>query len=192
MRHLPKPLFLSSIAIVGALVLALTGASGRVQAAAQAAQGAAPARKKVLFLTYPGVGAPGSHGHASLPPAEKMSVEWGKAAGFDVTTLKGYEPGVGKQDLSFFTPAYLNQFDGLMMMANGDIGMTPVQKKAIVDFLSRNLRRRSHLKSNCRRRLQRRRVPPTPPCASATGLGSQLSERHRVRVLSPLRGVPGD
>ena len=53
----------------------------------------------------------------------------------DVTTLKGYEPGVGKQDLSFFTPAYLNQFDGLMIMANGDIGMTPVQKKAIVDFV---------------------------------------------------------
>lgn len=95
----------------------------------------AVARKKVLFLTYPGVGSPGSHGHASLPAAEAQAVEYGKAAGFDVTTLKGYEPGVGKQDLSFFTPAYLNQFDGLMMMANGDIGLTAVQKKAIVDFV---------------------------------------------------------
>ena len=66
-------------------------------AQAQPAPGAA--RKKVLFLTYPGVGSPGSHGHASLPAAEAQAVEYGKAAGFDVTTLKGYEPGVGKQDL---------------------------------------------------------------------------------------------
>jgi type 1 glutamine amidotransferase len=89
----------------------------------------------VLFLTYPGVGAPGSHGHPSLVPAEEQAVLYGKAGGFEVTTLKGYEPGVGKQDLTFFTPAYLSQFDALMMMANGDIGMTAVQKKAIVDFV---------------------------------------------------------
>jgi len=95
----------------------------------------AAANKKVLIFTYPGVGAPGSHGHASLPAAEEKTGEWGKANGFEVTALKGYEPGVGKQDLSFFTPAYLNQFDGLIMMANGDIGLTPVQKKAIVDFV---------------------------------------------------------
>jgi hypothetical protein len=101
----------------------------------QAQQARATAPRKVLFLTYPGVGAPGSHGHASLPAAEEQAVAYGKAGGFEVTTLKGYEPGVGKQDLTFFTPAYLSQFDGLMMMANGDIGMTPVQKKAIVDFV---------------------------------------------------------
>ena len=99
----------------------------------QAQQGAA--RKKILFLTYPGVGAPGSHGHPSLPAAEEQATAFGKSGGFDVTTLKGYEPGVGKQDLTFFTADYLNQFDGLMVMANGDIGMTPVQKKAIVDFV---------------------------------------------------------
>lgn len=98
-------------------------------------QRAAGAPKKILFLTYPGVGAPGSHGHPSLPAAEEQAVVYGKYGGFDVTTLKGYEPGVGKQDLTFFTPAYLAQFDGLMMMANGDIGMTAVQKKAIVDFV---------------------------------------------------------
>ncbi len=71
----------------------------------RAEQPPAAARKKVLFRTYPGVGAPGSHGHASLKPAEEQAVEYGKAGGFDVTTLKGYEPGVGRQDLSFFTPA---------------------------------------------------------------------------------------
>jgi len=100
-----------------------------------AQQPRAAANKKVLIFTYPGVGGPGSHGHASLPAAEEKTGEWGKANGFDVTALKGYEPGVGKQDLSFFTPAYLNQFDGLIMMANGDIGLTQVQKKAIVDFV---------------------------------------------------------
>src|SRR5688572_9952437 len=118
------------------LVLAFIAAVSHVMSLGiLAQQGRADARKKVLFLTYPGVGAPGSHGHPSLPAAEEQAVEYGKAAGFDVTTLKGYEPGVGKQDLTFFTPAYLNQFDGLMMMANGDIGLTTVQKKAIVDFV---------------------------------------------------------
>ena len=38
-------------------------------------QGAAGAPKKILFLTYPGVGAPGSHGHASLPAAEEQAVD---------------------------------------------------------------------------------------------------------------------
>jgi type 1 glutamine amidotransferase len=113
------------------LLLGLAIAAGT---SSHAQQGGA-VRKKVLIFTYPGVGAPGSHGHASLPPAEEQTVIWGKTAGFDVTALKGYEPGVGNQDLSFFTPAYLNQFDGLIMMANGDIGLTPVQKKAIVDFV---------------------------------------------------------
>jgi type 1 glutamine amidotransferase len=129
MRHVtlsPIPLLALAFVTAGSFAVSL-------DLSAQDARGAA--RKKVLFLTYPGVGAPGSHGHASLPAAEQQAVEYGKAAGFDVTTLKGYEPGVGKQDLTFFTPAYLNQFDGLMMMANGDIGMTAVQKKAIVDFV---------------------------------------------------------
>jgi hypothetical protein len=130
MRHIIRPVtfplfVLASIVAVSSVISPGIGAQ----------QPRAAARKKVLFLTYPGVGAPGSHGHASLPAAEEQTVEYGKAAGFDVTTLKGYEPGVGKQDLSFFNVSYLNQFDGLMMMANGDIGMTPVQKKAIVDFV---------------------------------------------------------
>lgn len=130
MRHVTRPVTMAF------LVLAVAAAVTAVTSVHIEAQGAgAGARKKVLFLTYPGVGAPGSHGHASLPAAEQHAVEYGKAGGFDVITLKGYEPGVGKQDLTFFTPAYLNQFDGLMMMANGDIGLTAVQKKAIVDFV---------------------------------------------------------
>jgi type 1 glutamine amidotransferase len=130
MRHVTKPLPLL------ALALSLTVAvCSMMSLRIHAQQTRGDVRKKLVFLTYPGVGAPGSHGHASLPAAEQQAVEYGKAAGFDVTTLKGYEPGVGKQDLSFLTAAYLAQFDGIMMMANGDIGMTPVQKKAIVDFV---------------------------------------------------------
>jgi hypothetical protein len=98
----------SSIPRVLALVIVAASVS-RMLAAQEARAGV---RKKVLFLTYPGVGAPGSHGHASLPAAEQQAVEYGKTGGFDVTTLKGNEPGVGKQDLTFFTPAYLKQFDG--------------------------------------------------------------------------------
>ena len=130
MRSVTKPSALCSV-VLGLIIAAFSILSSGTHAQ----QSQSSARRKVLFLTYPGVGAPGSHGHASLPAAETQAVEYGKVAGFDVTTLKGYEPGVGKQDLTFFTPAYLNQFDGLMMMANGDIGLTPVQKKAIVDFV---------------------------------------------------------
>jgi hypothetical protein len=130
MRHATKQLRWSALVIAF-----LISAFSITRPDILAQQGRQPVRKKVLFLTYPGVGAPGSHGHASLPPAEAQAVEYGKTGGFDVTTLKGYEPGVGKQDLSFFTAAYLDQFDGLMMMANGDIGLTNVQKKAIVDFV---------------------------------------------------------
>jgi hypothetical protein len=130
MRQITKPLPCSMLVL---LLIAVLGSAAAPALKAQPARAGQP--KKILFLTYPGVGAPGSHGHASLPAAEQQAVEYGKAGGFEVTTLKGYEPGVGKQDLTFFTPAYLNQFDGLMMMANGDIGMTPVQKKAIVDFV---------------------------------------------------------
>ena len=130
MRNLIKPL------TFGAVLFTACAAGSLLTIRAIGAQQPQPASgKKVLFLTYPGVGGPGSHGHPSLVAAEQQAVEYGKAAGFSVTTLKGYEPGVGKQDLTFFTPAYLNQFDGLMMMANGDIGLTNVQKKAIVDFV---------------------------------------------------------
>ena len=131
MRHVSKQLVfpLLAFAVVTAAMLSTLSPVARAQGASTGA------RKQLLFLTYPGVGAPGAHGHASLPAAEEQAVEFGRTAGFDVTTLKGYEPGVGNQDLTFFTPAYLNQFDGLMLMANGEIGLTAVQKKAIVDFV---------------------------------------------------------
>jgi type 1 glutamine amidotransferase len=90
-------------------------------------------RKKLLFLTYPGVAF-----HASLDTAEKAVTELGKNGGFDVT-IGANRPtslqGADKVDLSFFTPEYLAQFDGLMMMTNGNPPFTEAQKKSMVDFV---------------------------------------------------------
>jgi type 1 glutamine amidotransferase len=64
--------------------------------------------------------------------------ELGKSGGFDVT-IGPNRPrsldGADKVDLSFFTPAYLAQFDGLMMMTNGNPPFTEAQKAAMVEFV---------------------------------------------------------
>lgn len=89
-----------------------------------------PARKKLLFLTHAGL-----YKHTSLGPAEKAVIELGKAGGFDVTTVEGYQQEAEKLDFSFFTPEYLAGFDGLMMMTNGNLPMTDAQKQALLDFV---------------------------------------------------------
>ena len=93
------------------------------------AQDAEP-RKKLLFLTHAGV-----YKHSSLGPAEAAVAEWGKTAGFDVTTLEGYKQDSKNIDLSILTPSYLNGFDGLMLMTNGNLPLTPAQRKSIVEFV---------------------------------------------------------
>jgi type 1 glutamine amidotransferase len=107
-------------AVVLAVALALP--------AAVTTQGAA--RKKLLFLTHPAL-----YKHSSLPFAEKAVTEFGKTGGFDVTTLEGYKQETRAIDLSILTPEYLSQFDGLMLMTNGNLPLTDVQKKGIVDFV---------------------------------------------------------
>ena len=95
--------------------------------------GADGARKKLLFLTYPGVAY-----HQSLDPAEQAVTELGKAGGFDVTVDPGRPKsleGADKIDVSFITPEYLTQFDGLMMMTNGNPPFTEAQKRAMVEFV---------------------------------------------------------
>ena len=92
------------------------------------ASGQAP--KKLLFLTHAAL-----YKHTSLGPAEKAVIELGKAGGFDVTTVEGYKQDAKQLDFSFFTPEYLNQFDGVMMMTNGNLPMSDAQKKALVDFV---------------------------------------------------------
>src|SRR5262245_18670993 len=89
-----------------------------------------PARKKLLFLTHAGL-----YKHTSLGPAEKAVTEWGKTGGFDVTTMEGYKQDSAKIDLSFLTPDYLAQYDGLMLMTNGNLPLTDAQKKMLVDYV---------------------------------------------------------
>ena len=86
--------------------------------------------KKLLFLTHAAL-----YKHTSLGPAEKAVTELGKSGGFEVTTVEGYKQDSKQLDFSFFTPEYLNQFDGVMMMTNGNLPMTDAQKKTLVDFV---------------------------------------------------------
>src|SRR5215510_12182509 len=88
------------------------------------------ARKSLLFLTHAGL-----YKHPSLGPAEKAVTAWGKAGGFDVTALEGFKQESANLDLSVITPQYLAQFDGLMLMTNGNLPFTDAQKAGIVDFV---------------------------------------------------------
>ena len=97
---------------------------------AAAALSAQAPPKKLLFLTHAAL-----YKHTSLGPAEKAVTELGKAGGFDVTTVEGYKQDAKQLDFSFFTPEYLNQFDGVMMMTNGNLPMSDAQKKMLVDFV---------------------------------------------------------
>jgi type 1 glutamine amidotransferase len=105
------------------IVFATTGVLSSV--AAQA-----PAPKKLLFLTHAAL-----YKHTSLGPAERAVVELGKQGGFEVTTVEGYKQDADKLDLKFLTADYLAQFDGLMMMTNGNLPLADAQKRAIVDFV---------------------------------------------------------
>lgn len=104
-------------------LLVLLLASAGLSAAEQAP-------KKLLFLTHAAL-----YKHTSLGPAEKAVIELGKAGGFEVTTVEGYKQDAKQLDFSFLTPEYLNQFDGVMMMTNGNLPFTDAQKKHLVDFV---------------------------------------------------------
>ncbi|HYL39447.1 MAG TPA: ThuA domain-containing protein [Bryobacteraceae bacterium] len=101
-----------------------------VRAQSPAGAQSAPTRKKLLFLTYAGY-----YKHTSLGPAEKAVTELGQKGGFDVTTLEGYKQAADKLDLSFLSAEYLAQFDGLMLMTNGNLPLTDSQKRALLDFV---------------------------------------------------------
>jgi type 1 glutamine amidotransferase len=121
MRTLVRPL----LVIAGLVLLLQPG----IRSQTPAAPAPAPA-KKVLFLTYTGLAK-----HTSLPLAEAAMKSWGPAAGFEVTTLEGYKQDQQALDVSAITPEYLNSFDGLMLMTNGNIPFSPVQRRAIVEFV---------------------------------------------------------
>ena len=86
--------------------------------------------KKLLFLTHAAL-----YKHTSLGPAEKAVTELGKTGGYEVTTVEGYKQDPKQLDFSFLTPEYLNQFDGVMMMTNGNLPMTDAQKKMLTEFV---------------------------------------------------------
>jgi type 1 glutamine amidotransferase len=112
---------LVAFASVGIVAFSVAGGGVRGQTAP---------RKKLLFLTHAAL-----YKHSSLGPAEAAVTEYGKAGGFDVTTLEGYKQDSAKLDMSFLTPEYLAQFDGLMLMTNGNLSLTDLQKRAIVDYV---------------------------------------------------------
>ena len=101
---------LAAFASVGIVAFSVAGGGVRGQTAP---------RKKLLFLTHAAL-----YKHSSLAPAEAAVTEYGKAGGFDVTTLEGYKQDSAKLDMSFLTPEYLAQFDGLMLMTNGNLPLT--------------------------------------------------------------------
>jgi len=108
------------VALLGALVLATLAAAPL----------SAQQPKKLLFLTHAGL-----YKHTSLANAEAAVTAWGPDNGFEVTALQGYLQGRDELDLSMITPEYLSQFDGVMMMTNGNLPMSESQRQALVDFV---------------------------------------------------------
>ncbi len=88
--------------------------------------------KKLLFLTHAGL-----YKHTSLGPAEEAVSSWGPEAGFEVTRSRGYLQEADELDLSQITAEYLAQFDGVMMMTNGNLPLDDTQKRALLDFVRR-------------------------------------------------------
>ncbi|HSH76487.1 MAG TPA: ThuA domain-containing protein [Longimicrobiales bacterium] len=86
--------------------------------------------ERLLFLTHAGL-----YKHTSLGPAEEAVTAWGPEAGFEVTALQGYLQERESLDLSVVTRAYLAQFDGVMMMTNGNLPMDAEQRRALLDFV---------------------------------------------------------
>ena len=107
-------------------VLAVAGAALLGERAAAQQQ---PSR--LLFLTHAGL-----YKHTSLGPAELAVTSWGQRAGFEVTTLQGYQQDAESIDLSIISAEYLAQFDGVMMMTNGNLPLTDSQKSALINFVN--------------------------------------------------------
>jgi len=110
------------------LIALVSVASALLLPSGAASQGSP--QKKLLFLTHAAL-----YKHSSLGPAEQAVAAWGRSAGFDVTTLRGYEQDSRNIDLSMLTPAYLDSFDGLMLMTNGNLPLTDPQRASIVEYV---------------------------------------------------------
>ena len=110
------------------VLLAVTGLSA--QTASTSGQASADKPKKLLFLTHAAL-----YKHTSLGPAENAVIELGKTGGYEVTTVEGYKQDPKQLDFAFLTPEYLSQFDGVMMMTNGNLPFSDAQKKLLTEFV---------------------------------------------------------
>ena len=116
------------IAICAVGFVFLSGASVTDPSGIGVADQEAP--KKLLFLTHAGL-----YKHTSLGPAERAVASWGPEAGYELTELQGNLQEQEELDLSIITAEYLSQFDGVMMMTNGNLPLDEAQKRALVDFV---------------------------------------------------------
>jgi type 1 glutamine amidotransferase len=114
---------MSAASKVGLIAICLGGIVAASTAGPQAP-------KKLLFLTHAGL-----YKHTSLGPAEMAVASWGEEAGYEVTSVQGYLQEQEELDLSIINAEYLAQFDGVMMMTNGNLPMRDEQKRALVDFV---------------------------------------------------------
>jgi hypothetical protein len=87
---------------------------------------------RLLLLTHAGL-----YKHTSLDDAEAAVAAWGEDAGFEVTSLAGYQQTAPDLDLSMITAEYLAGFDGVMMMTNGNLPMSTAQREALLEFVRR-------------------------------------------------------
>ena len=128
--------------IVGVVLSALVIAAAlAVPPAPSAAVTQAAAAKRLLLLTHNTF-----YNHSSLADIERVVPEWGKTAGFSVTSLAGYKQTVrctiaapcppDVVDLSMIDAEYLSQFDGIMASTNGELPFTGEGKQALVDFVN--------------------------------------------------------
>lgn len=107
-----------------------------------AASAAVPlvAPKRLLLLTHNTF-----YNHDNLATIETVVPEWGKTAGFVVTSLQGYKQTASctrerpcpsnVADLSMIDSNFLAQFDAIMMSTNGELPFTDQGKQALVDFV---------------------------------------------------------
>ncbi len=86
--------------------------------------------KRLLVLSHAAL-----YKHASLDEMEAVVTELGAQGNFEVTTLQGYQYGRDELDFSMITRDYLAQFDGIMMMTNGNLPMTLEQRELLVEFV---------------------------------------------------------
>ncbi|MEQ1898425.1 MAG: ThuA domain-containing protein [Vicinamibacterales bacterium] len=104
---------------------------------------AAKKPSRVLLMTYNTF-----YNHSNLLAIEDVLPELGKAGGFTVTSVQGYEQtvscttqkpcGPDVVDLSIVTRAYLKQFDAIVASTNGELPFSDEAKQALVDFVKKD------------------------------------------------------